>query len=230
MNLHLKSTPIPLFSASYIGILLFKWRWKSEKQLDLGTRNHFSFATWRADWMWKVLQDRTESLCLLSDPAGPGHFLWWESAGLLAVGFTKEPATLPGKRNQMSPGRSSHLRHFQSQRCCRERNSSGYCLNTYLLKNPFMFTRNSKAMLYMGSKMFSNGARTGFPHCIYLVPTHLKGPYLHPDKAASRAWTWPASFIQPSSDCTFHTGAGSLCGFNPLGTLQSSTSCPWHLS
>lgn len=101
-----------------------------------------------------------------------------ESAGFLAAGFTRESVILLRK---MCPAESSPVCHCLSHCCCRGTLHSDYCLNTYLLKNPSVLTRNSNVILYMGSKTSSNNAWTIYQPCIDLVPLHLKRPP-HPSK------------------------------------------------
>lgn len=122
---------------------------------------------------------------------------------LVAAGFPGESAMVLGKRKgseasrgalggawgelcsavstSVCPGEKFPAMPLPIRSCCRQL-PLDWCLNTYLLRGSFLFTRNTKAILHLGSRMFSNGPWTVYQPCLYPVPTNLKGPPLHPNE------------------------------------------------
>lgn len=136
----------------------------------------------------------------------------------------------------MCPGESSHPCPCPSVPAADSYSPDG-CLNTYLLRGSFPFTRNTKASLHLGSRMFSNGPWTVYQPCLYPVPTNLKGPPLQPNEPQGTSSTSQQGQPQgmgltshgscpfPSSG-PFHTESRVCLWVQP--TFPRSTT--WHLT
>lgn len=136
----------------------------------------------------------------------------------------------------MCPGGSSHLRHRLSHFCCRQSNSSEYSLNTFLLKNSFMFKGIIKPFCMWVQKC-SQTAHGLFTSLVFTQSQQTSRDILYiatwrpQGHGPGQPWELPTSFPWTIPLVPFIPDADSIYGFNPflpalpLGILQSSPSC-----